>query len=58
MYAVFLAAPLSAAFAFLKASRFELKKKECLVMVMYLLLGVLVIDLFLVVMGDGTKQPK
>jgi hypothetical protein len=58
VYGVFLAASLRAGFAFLKASRIELKKQEWLVMTMYVLLGVLAIDFFLVVMGDGTKKSK
>jgi hypothetical protein len=58
VYEVFLATSFWAAFAFLKASRIELKKQERFVMTMFVLLGVLVIDLFLVLIGDGTRQSR
>ncbi len=51
-------APHCAEFAFLKASRIDLKKREYVVMTMYVLIAVLVIDLFLVLIGDGTKLSK
>jgi hypothetical protein len=36
----------------------ELRKQEYLAMTMFVLIFVLVIDLFLVVIGDGARQPK
>jgi hypothetical protein len=35
-----------------------LRKQEYLVMTMFVLIFVLAIDLYLVVMGDGTEQSK